>query len=76
MKVTLYTKEDCGLCHDAEDMLRRLQDVIPFEIELVDVDMHGEAQTFSDRVPVIVVDGREVAAAPLDERRIRLALSR
>ena len=76
MKVTLYTREDCGLCHDAEDMLRRLQDVTPFEIELVDVDMDSAGRTFSDRVPVIVVDGREVAAAPLDERRIRLALSR
>lgn len=77
MKVTLYTRAGCGLCRDAEDLLRKLQGVIRFDVELVDVDADPAAYGgYSERVPVIVLDGREVAAAPLDERRLRLALSR
>ena len=32
MKVTLYTKEECGLCREAEDILRRLSRKIHFEL--------------------------------------------
>lgn len=75
--MTLYTRQECGLCRDAKELLRKLQQVIRFEVELVDIDADPAVYGgYSDRVPVVVVDGREVAAAPLDERRLRLALSR
>ncbi len=76
MKVTLFTKAECGLCREAEEMLRRMRKEIPFELELVDIE--GDEALYShywDRVPVVAVDGKEVAAAPLTEERLRAALS-
>jgi glutaredoxin len=71
MKVTLFTKPDCGLCHEAEAMLRRMSGKIRFELELVDIDADSSAYTsYRDRIPVIAVNGEEVAAAPLDEKRL------
>jgi glutaredoxin len=75
--VTLYTKEDCGLCEEAASMLRRLQQRIRFEIEYVDVEAdQAAAERYGQRIPVIVIDGVEVAAAPLDEQRLAAALLR
>lgn len=77
MIVTLYTKEDCGLCEEAASMLRRLQQRIRFEIEYVDVEAdQAAAERYGQRIPVIVIDGVEVAVAPLDEQQLAAALLR
>lgn len=76
MKVTLYTKDDCGLCKEAERLLLRLQERLRFEVDLVDIETDPAVfDRYWARVPVVVVDGKEVAAAPLDEHRLRAALS-
>ena len=76
MKVTLYTKAECGLCEEAEEMLRRLQPDIRFELEYVNVETDSVAhERYWDRIPVVAVEGREVAAAPIDEGRLRTILA-
>ena len=68
MKVTLFSKGECGLCLEAEDMLRRLGRRLTLELEIVDIE--GDPALFEryrDRVPVVAVAGREIASAPLDE---------
>jgi glutaredoxin len=75
--VTLYTKEDCGLCEEAASLLRRLQRRIRFEIEYVDVEADPVAgERYGQRIPVVAIDGVEVAAAPLDEQQLAAALLR
>jgi glutaredoxin len=75
MKVTLYTKDDCGLCREAEAMLRRISGKIRFELELVDIGVDSATYaSYRDRIPVVAVNGEEVAAAPLDEKRLALVL--
>jgi glutaredoxin len=74
--VTLYTKDDCGLCRQAEQLLLRLQKRFRFEVEFVDIEADpGVFGRYWARVPVVAVDGKEVAAAPLDERRLKAALA-
>jgi Glutaredoxin-like domain (DUF836). len=75
MKVTLYTKTDCGPCREAAAMLRRISGKIRFELELVDIEVDSAAHaSYWDRVPVVAVNGEEVAAAPLDEKRLASVL--
>ena len=77
MRVTLYTKSDCGLCEEAASMLRRLQKQIRFEIEHVNIEADANAtELYGSRIPVIAVDGEEVAAAPLDEKQLTAILLR
>jgi len=76
MKVTLYTKDECGLCREAEEVLRQLGRKICFDLELVDIERDPELRSrYWDRVPVVAVDGKEVAAAPFDEGRLRGVLT-
>jgi glutaredoxin len=76
MNVTLFSKGECGLCREAEEMLRRLGRRLSLELEIVDIE--GDPALFEryrDRVPVVAVAGREIAAAPLDEELLRASLS-
>jgi glutaredoxin len=74
--VTLYTKQDCRLCEEAEDHLRSLQQSIRFDFRLVYVeDDPASNVSMGDRVPVVLVDGKEVASAPIDQEALAAALS-
>jgi len=76
LNVTLYTKIGCRLCEEAEDALRRLGKLIQFELGLVYIDYEPALlERFSDSVPVVYVEGREIASAPIDEAALRAAIS-
>ncbi len=76
MNVTLYSKSECGLCDQAEEMLRRLGKTLLLEIEIVDIESDPALyERYWARVPVVVAVGEEVAAAPLDEELLQKALS-
>lgn len=65
------------MCREAEGMLRRLNGKIQFEFVIVDIDADSCAHAkYWSRIPVVAVDGEEVAAAPLNERRLASALRR
>jgi glutaredoxin len=76
VNVTLYTKADCGLCQEAEDFLREIRQSIQFDLRLVYIEEEPALlDRMGDRVPVVCVDGREVASAPIEETALRTALS-
>ncbi len=71
MRVTLYSASDCGLCQEAEAVLRRLQEKAGFELEVVNIERDEAAhRLYWARIPVVLADGREIAAAPIDEREL------
>ncbi len=58
-------------------MLKRLQSRAGFELTYVDLDADAGAEKLHwARIPVVAVDGEEVAAAPLDESRLAAILLR
>jgi glutaredoxin len=76
-QVTLMTRVGCHLCEDAEAILRRLADELGFGLRTVDIDADRElANEYSDRVPVILVDGKEHGYWRVEEPRLRAALAR
>jgi glutaredoxin len=75
--VTLITRVGCHLCEVAESRLRALSGELGFAYREVDVDASPELKrAFSDKVPVIMLDGREIGHFRLDEARLRDALRR
>jgi glutaredoxin len=76
-EVTLYTRTDCGLCHEAAAELRRLQPSLRFELHEVDIDDDPVLrERYTDVIPVIAIDGRVIAQAPIDRNALRAALAR
>lgn len=75
--VTLITRAGCHLCADAEAVLRRLSAELGYRYEEVDVDADAARRDeYSDRVPVILIDGHEHGYWRVEEPRFRRALAR
>ena len=64
--VVIYTKPDCPLCDKAKALLNELQKEFPHNLIEKDVNSEEKARKYyADRVPVILVNSREVAGYPL-----------
>ena len=75
--VTLISRVECHLCEVAEAALRDLREELGFALEKLDVDADpGLRAEYADRVPVILIDGREHGYWRLEEKRFRAALER
>jgi glutaredoxin len=75
--VTLVTRTGCHLCEDAEQVLRRLAGELGFGYGEVDVDGTPELRAeYSDRVPVVLIDGAEHGYWRVEEARFRAAVAR
>lgn len=74
MQVVVYTRTNCGLCRQAEALVASLAPK-GADVRLLDVDDDDDLlRRYHLRVPVIEVNGVEVAAAPIDEAAVRRAL--
>jgi glutaredoxin len=73
--VTFVTRAGCHLCEVAEPVVRRLATEAGVRFELADVDATPDSRAaWSDKVPVVLLDGREHAYWTVDERALRRAL--
>ena len=76
-QVTLITRAGCHLCEVAEARLAELAAELGFGLQLLDVDADRQrANEYSERVPVILIDGAEHGYWRLEEDRFRRALAR
>lgn len=76
-QVTLITRVGCHLCEVAEVTLRRLAGELGFGYAELDVDADPARRAeYSDRVPVVLIDGREHGYWRVEEPRFRRALAR
>ena len=72
-EVVVYTRDGCGLCRRAEDLVADL--ARGHDVTLVDVDADDELQrAYNVRVPVIEVDGEVVAEGLVERDALRAAL--
>ena len=75
-RVTLITRVGCHLCDDAATRLRALSVELGFSYDEVDVDGDRDRRdTYSDRVPVILIDGNEHGYWRLEEARFRTSIA-
>ncbi len=73
--VVLVTREGCTLCAQAEPVVARAaRDAgVRFEVRDVDADP-ADHERWSDKVPVVLLDGVEHAFWRIDEQVLRRAL--
>jgi glutaredoxin len=79
--VELLTRAGCGICERVHRRLAELAAELDFDLSLTDVDAAaaaGEAALraeFGDRLPVVLLDGREHSYWDIDEPRLRADLA-
>lgn len=62
IKLTLFTKENCGLCEEAKDAIQLVQS--EYEIEVNEIDIYSDdalLEEYQLMIPVIQINGETVA---------------
>jgi glutaredoxin len=73
-RLTLVSRVGCHLCDDAREILSAVAAEQGLAWDEVDVDTSALADEYGDRVPVVLLDGREHAYWRVDAERLRAAL--
>lgn len=77
MTVTLFHTEGCHLCEEVEALLGRLARRHRFRLLRVDIAGDPEAYArYRYAIPVVWIDGEEVARYPVEEAALERELSR
>lgn len=80
--VQLLTRAGCGLCLRVHDRLADLAAELEFDLSSVDVDDAAAAgdpalrAEYGDRLPVVLLDGREHSYWDIDEPRLRADITK
>lgn len=73
--VILYTKPDCPLCDEAKTYLDELLQTLPFNLTVTDVQSDAKLlELYGHRVPLVVVNGREVVGYPPEKKWVKIAI--
>jgi glutaredoxin len=76
-RLTLITRDQCHLCDVAKDAMARVAQAAGEEWVEVDVDSDPQLQAeYWDRVPVILLDGKEHGYWRVEEQRLLRDLAR
>jgi glutaredoxin len=75
--VTLYGRPGCHLCDGARAVLVRLRRELDFELVECDITADDALhRAYFERIPVIVLDGRELSDFWVPEDELRLLVAR
>ncbi|QZA08299.1 glutaredoxin family protein [Mycolicibacter heraklionensis] len=80
-QVQLLTRDGCPVCVQVQAQLAELAVELGFDLHVVDVDAAagagdtGPRAEFGDRLPVVLLDGREHSYWEVDEPRLRADLA-
>jgi len=77
MRITIYSKPDCHLCDRAKDVVERCRSKADFTVEVIDISQDPELfERYRNDIPVILLDGREIARHFVRERQLLKLLSK
>ena len=75
--ITIYSRQGCHLCDDAQKTLESLREELNFEIEVIDIEQDAELiNLYSDQVPVFHIDGTHHDFYKVDPLRFRSSLEK
>jgi glutaredoxin len=74
--LTLYTRQGCHLCEEALAVIERARPELPaFTLQLRDISADERLHdAYFERIPVLELDGRELAEYVIDEETLSEAL--
>ncbi|KAF8958215.1 hypothetical protein BGZ46_002015 [Entomortierella lignicola] len=72
LRLTLFTKTNCGLCTTAKEALTRVQTKVPFHLDQIDIYAPGQeaSQKYMFDVPVVELNGRVAMMHRIDESKL------
>ena len=76
-KVTIFSRQNCHLCHEAEKIVREVLSEISFELEVINIDGNAELESlYGEEVPVTMINGAKHDYFKVDKKRFSEAVLR
>ena len=73
--LTLYTRKECCLCEEMKEIVRKVAEEVPLEVEEIDVDSAFDLrEQYGDEVPVLFINGRKAFKYRATVRELRRKL--
>jgi len=67
----------CALCHSARNVVKKVQDEIPFVLNEVDISANNDLKRrYSDNIPTIFINGKKSFKFKVDEAEFRKKVKR
>lgn len=77
LRVTIVSRHGCHLCRVVYRMAEQLQQELSFDLATVDVDGDlGAVASYGNRVPVVLIDGKETLSGKVIGRSLRKAIKK
>lgn len=77
MRLTLYGRADCHLCHEMREVVDAVRREAGFDLDEVDVDGDPAlVAAYGEEVPVLLVNGRKAFKYRVSPRELRARLAR
>ncbi|MGH7863446.1 MAG: glutaredoxin family protein [Candidatus Binataceae bacterium] len=77
IELVLYSKRDCELCREMEELLASELSLVRANVERVEIDGDPDLQArFGAEVPVLFVNGRKAFKFRVGRRQLRRRLAR
>ncbi len=76
-RVTIMSRHECHLCHVVARVAAQVQEDLAFHLTIVDIDQDEQLrQQYGDRVPVVLLDDREILSGKVTGGELRKAIKR
>ena len=74
--LTLYSRPGCHLCDEMKDVVKRVAQSVPLQLEEVDISTSRELEDrYGLEIPVLLVEGKKAAKYRLREEELRRILA-
>lgn len=74
-RVEIFSKPACHLCDEVKEIILKVQEDTPFELQVVDITNDpGMFEEFKEQIPVVFINGRKAFKFRIDEKRFRKKL--
>lgn len=75
LKLRIYSKPDCHLCHEALNLIRSAGAAYPLEIETINIEEDPQAyELYKYEIPVGFLEGRKLFKYRIDAKTLTRAL--
>lgn len=77
VKVVIFSRQNCHLCHEAEKIVREVLSEISFELEVINIEGNAELESlYGEEVPVTMINGAKHDYFRVDKKRFSEAVLR
>ena len=76
-KVIIFSRQNCHLCHEAEEIVREVLLEISFDLEVINIEGNAELESlYGEEVPVTMINGAKHDYFRVDKKRFSEAVLR